>query len=77
MQTLVYAIYNLCVYPEYVEPLRNEIVEASSANHNNPYEHMPLLDSFLRESARMNPLDARKEVIQNVFDRPRLGLIKE
>ncbi|KAL1961857.1 hypothetical protein VTN77DRAFT_981 [Rasamsonia byssochlamydoides] len=56
---LVYAIYNLCIHPEYIAPLREEIEQASGKwNLGDQFEHMPLLDSFLRESARLNPLDA-------------------
>ena len=42
-------------------PLRQEIAQALYSLHKDPYDQMPLLDSFLRESARASPLDARKQ----------------
>ncbi|KAL9122062.1 MAG: hypothetical protein Q9187_001387, partial [Circinaria calcarea] len=55
---LSYAIYNLCEYPEYIKPLRREIETMFQGPEKNYYKHMPLLESFLRESARLSPLDA-------------------
>ncbi|OOF93346.1 hypothetical protein ASPCADRAFT_516985 [Aspergillus carbonarius ITEM 5010] len=56
---LVYAIFDLCLHPEYIEPLRKEIEsERSIAESEDFIDHLPLLDSFLRESARLNALDA-------------------
>ncbi|PIG83981.1 hypothetical protein AARAC_008631 [Aspergillus arachidicola] len=56
---LVYAMFDLCLHPEYIQPLREEIEHVrhttSFAGH---FDHLPLLDSFLRESARLNALDA-------------------
>lgn len=51
------AIHSLCQYPEYLEPLRQEAQVASTNNFTNEAEGMPLMDSFLRESARLNPID--------------------
>ncbi|KAL2815030.1 cytochrome P450 [Aspergillus cavernicola] len=56
---LIYAIYNLCIYPEYIGPLRREIDQVRKTKEfKDQFSHMPLMDSFLRESARLNPLDA-------------------
>lgn len=51
-----FALYNLCNYPEYIEPLVKEIIamERSSDGQNN-YDDLPLMDSFLKETARLNP----------------------
>lgn len=55
----MYAIHELCMNPEYIEPLRQEIEAASEdGSFENKNQQLPLMDSFLRESARMNPLDA-------------------
>ncbi|KAL8951146.1 MAG: hypothetical protein Q9222_002861 [Ikaeria aurantiellina] len=54
---LVMAIYSLCLHPEYLEPLRVEAQAATSHDFANEAEEMPLMDSFLRESARLNPID--------------------
>lgn len=58
-QALVYAIYSLCTNQEYVELLREEAESAMTKPYKERFDNMPLLDSFLRESARLNPLDAR------------------
>jgi hypothetical protein len=55
----VYAIYCLCVHEEYIELLRSEVKDASKQGLEDPLRRMHLLDAFLRESARLNPLDAR------------------
>ncbi|KAJ5702276.1 cytochrome P450 [Penicillium malachiteum] len=56
---LVYAIIDLCLHPEYVDPLRNEINQASTGDQLGPkFDQMPLLNGFLRESSRLNSMDA-------------------
>ncbi|KAG4025961.1 hypothetical protein MFRU_047g00250 [Monilinia fructicola] len=55
---LTFTIYNLCLHPEYIEPLTEEISTMLSFPDDKQYKNMPLMESFLRESARMNPLDA-------------------
>ncbi|KAB8238151.1 cytochrome P450 [Aspergillus alliaceus] len=56
---LVYAMFDLCLHPEYIEPLRKEIKRVRrTTNFSDHFDHLPLLDSFLRESARLNALDA-------------------
>lgn len=41
-----------------MEPLRDEMETMFQGPEENYYKHMPLLESFLRESARLSPLDA-------------------
>lgn len=55
---LVYAIYSLCDHPEYIEQLQQEIADNMSSDVEDSFKNMHLLDAFLRESARLNPLDA-------------------
>ncbi|KAL4738632.1 cytochrome P450 [Aspergillus similis] len=56
---LAYAIYDLCVHPQYISPLRQEIDHARRTKaFKDQFNHMPLMDSFLKESARLSPLDA-------------------
>jgi len=57
---LAYIIYNLCLYPVYLAPLREEIAAARETNPEDPFKEMHLLDGFLLETARLNPLDACK-----------------
>ena len=63
--SLVYALDDICNYPEYVEPLRKEI--ENSDNTRGDLDSLPLLDSFLKESARLHPSDSisvRRKVLQ-------------
>ena len=56
---VTHIIYDLCAMPEYVEPLRQEIEEALAAEGGptkKAFLKMPKLDSFMRESQRLNPL---------------------
>jgi len=59
---LAYIIYNLCLYPEYLAPLREEIAAGTGTNPKEPFKEMHLLDGFLLETARLNPLDACKKI---------------
>ncbi|KAL8885607.1 MAG: hypothetical protein Q9192_006618, partial [Flavoplaca navasiana] len=56
---LVYAIDALCKHSEYMEPLREEIQKHLRKGESAlPFDEMPLLDSFLKESARLYPSDS-------------------
>ncbi|KAL9134458.1 MAG: hypothetical protein Q9175_004360, partial [Cornicularia normoerica] len=52
---ITFALYNLCVYPEYIAPLREEVSKVADDDFNSQNEDMPLLDSFIKETARLNP----------------------
>lgn len=56
-QTFVYALYDLCEHPEYIEKLREELAQ-TGGEFWNCLDSLPLLDSFLKESARLNPSDS-------------------
>lgn len=56
-QTLIHALYTLAIHPEYVEPLREEILEALSGDWTMAaIMKMRKLESFVKESMRMQPL---------------------
>ena len=55
MKFLHSVLYNLGRHPEYVEPLRKEAEQYDAADFANTDEEMPLLDSFLKETARLMP----------------------
>ena len=57
-QTLANALYNLCIYPEYLYPLREEARTNQMQGYQHDVDSMPLLDSFLKETARMDPVDS-------------------
>ncbi|KAL4875194.1 cytochrome P450 [Aspergillus karnatakaensis] len=53
------AVYDLCAYPDYVDPLRREVLQAV-AEDGGTYKKTTLtkmweLDSFIKESQRLNP----------------------
>lgn len=54
---ITFMLYSMCKYTEYLEPLRNEAEEVANQGlyGANP-EDTPVMDSFLKESARLNPL---------------------
>ncbi len=57
--TFVYALDDLCEHEDYIEPLRAEIQRHSKQGESNlDFGQLPLLDSFLKESARLHPSDS-------------------
>jgi len=57
--SLVYALDDLCEYGGYIEPLRAEIQHHSKQGESTiDFDQLPLLDSFLKESARLHPSDS-------------------
>lgn len=54
--SLVYALDDLCNYPKYAELLRNGIETCHSIGES--LDSLPILDSFLKESARLHPSDS-------------------
>lgn len=48
-------IYNFCMHPEYEEKLRAEAVECKDTSFGSLNQEMPYLDSFVKETARLNP----------------------
>ena len=56
---IIQVLYDLCLMPEYVEPLRNEIAEVQAKYpglNKQALLELSKLDSFMRESMRHNPL---------------------
>lgn len=46
----------LCARPEYIRQLRDEIVSEGSLDYSK-ISKLPILDSFIKETIRVNPLD--------------------
>ena len=57
-RTLVQALYHLASYPQYIEPLRDEIakVVGESGWNKKSIDRLDKLDSFIRETQRVAPL---------------------
>ncbi|KAM7184927.1 Ent-kaurene oxidase [Rhypophila sp. PSN 637] len=56
--TITFAIHDLCLHPEYLEPIRHELL-AGYADFEKTGLGLPLLDSFIKESARITPVEAQ------------------
>lgn len=70
---LNFVILELCTRPEYIDLLRQETEEQQNREELNyqSLERLPLLDSFIKETVRLNPLDTRKLFFNNKLSRPR------
>jgi cytochrome P450 len=55
--TIVYVLHDLCLHPEYIDPIRAELA-ASYADFERTGHGLPLLDSFIKESARLTPVES-------------------
>ncbi|KAF2031754.1 cytochrome P450 [Setomelanomma holmii] len=55
--TVTFAIHDLCLHPEYVKPLRKEC-NTRYAAFERTGTGLPLLDSFIKESARLTPVES-------------------
>jgi cytochrome P450 len=63
--SLVYALDDISTYPRYSELLRQEVEECLA--NDEDLDSSPLLDSFLKESARLHPSDSisvRRKALQ-------------
>ena len=54
----MFSMYRLCEHPEYVKPLIHEIETMVKLPTSEHYKSLPLMESFLRETARHTPLDS-------------------
>jgi hypothetical protein len=59
LQTATFAIHDLCIHPEYVAPIRRELESEAYAEFEKTARGLPLLDSFVKESARLTPVESR------------------
>ncbi|KAL7621976.1 hypothetical protein AAE478_007477 [Parahypoxylon ruwenzoriense] len=76
--TITFAMHDLCLHPEYVEPLRRELAHGY-ADFERTARGLPLLDSFIKESARLTPVESqstRRAALQpfTFSDGTRLGM---
>ncbi|RYP47466.1 hypothetical protein DL769_011311 [Monosporascus sp. CRB-8-3] len=55
--TITFAIHDLCLHPGYVEPLRREL-QAEYSVFESTGKGLSLLDSFIKESARLTPVES-------------------
>lgn len=58
IEALTWATIMLGKNSHVIPLLRDEIETVEAEGHANPIKEMRILDSFLRESSRLNPLDA-------------------
>ena len=62
-QNLHFVFLELCSRPEYVKLIREEISYQESLDYNG-LSNLPILDSFIKESVRMNPLDKSEQLLE-------------
>ena len=58
-QNLHFIVLELCLRPEFVELIRLEIERQEKLDYET-ISTLPILDSFIKESVRLNPLDLSK-----------------
>ncbi|KAI1169518.1 cytochrome P450 [Nemania sp. FL0916] len=57
--TTCFALFDLCLHPEYLGPLRMEIEDTTwDAFEKSGGNLFPLMDSFMKESARLTPVES-------------------
>ena len=56
--TTTFAINDLCLRPEYLEPLRHELDGEAYEAFRCTGSGLSLLDSFIKESARLSPVES-------------------
>ncbi|KAI9647910.1 hypothetical protein NHQ30_004299 [Ciborinia camelliae] len=61
--TIVYAIHDLCFHPEDIGPMREELKD-QYAEFERSGKGLPLLDSFMKESARLTPVESNARAKQ-------------
>lgn len=49
----------MCLHPEYYGPLRQEL-DSQYADFERTGQGLPLLDSFIKESTRLTPVESSK-----------------
>lgn len=58
-KTACFALFDLCLHPEYIEPLRQEIENTTWGTFEKASGQLfPLMDSFMKESARLTPVES-------------------
>ncbi|KAI1423599.1 cytochrome P450 [Xylaria sp. FL1777] len=57
--TACFALFDLCLHPEYIQPLREEIDRTTWEGFDKSGGKLfPLMDSFMKESARLTPVES-------------------
>lgn len=62
---LNFVLLELCVRQDWVTALREELSDADPLDYQR-LEALPLLDSFVKETVRLNPLDTRKSTLTEI-----------
>lgn len=66
---IIHALYDLAARPEYVEPLRNEILgvtkDSKGILQKQHLTQMKMLDSFMKESQRHSPPSVGKDELES------------
>jgi len=65
-QNLHFVLLEFCIRPEYVELVRGEIDGLKGRLDHETICQLPILDSFIKESVRLNPLDKSRHRINHL-----------
>jgi hypothetical protein len=57
-KSITHVLFDLCLHPEYVDALRAEVESPGFYDFMQTTKGLPLLDSFIKESSRLNPIEA-------------------
>jgi len=60
-ETITYAVQDLCLHNEYRTQIRKQLDALEGSLDYKCLEDLPLLDSFMKESARLSSSDAGKD----------------
>lgn len=66
LQTITFAIHDLCTHSEYVVHLRQELLQQYDT-FKQTGNGLPLLDSFIKESARLTPVESSMRPTPSLF----------
>lgn len=68
-------VYNFCKHPEHHGRLRAEALKYKDVSFGSSNSEMPYLDSFVKETARLNPGPIRKPATLSRDSRARRGMV--
>lgn len=60
IKNLHFVFLELCVRPEFIDLLRDEIESKTTLDFES-ISQLPILDSFIKEAVRVNPLDKSEQ----------------
>ena len=66
-------IFDFCEHPQYIDPIRQELRKFPREQWGDFHDEMPLFESFLKESTRLNPADTGELRVCAMYSSAELG----